>query len=189
MNSEARGRTPTRRSSSSCAANWGCSVLVGRPSGNLTQRGEGVGLEAVARRARYAFLRQTAERLGARYVVTAHTADDQVETILHRIVRGTGIAGLSGMARVRPLGEAATLIRPLLDVRRAEVHRLPRRPGPTVLHRRDERGHATDEEPDPTRVAADAGRALQSPRGRRPAAAGLPGRRSHHPGRRHSSTH
>jgi len=81
----------------------------------------GDGLEAAARRARYDFLQNTAARLGARYVVTAHTADDQAETILHRIIRGTGIAGLSGMARARPLGPAATLIRPLLAFRRVEV--------------------------------------------------------------------
>ena len=79
------------------------------------------GIESAARAARYDFLRQTAERLGARYVVTAHTADDQAETILHRIVRGTGIGGLSGMARARPLGPAVTLIRPLLRVRRDEL--------------------------------------------------------------------
>lgn len=79
------------------------------------------GLEAAARAVRYEFLRQTAERLGARYVVTAHTADDQVETILHRLLRGTGIAGLSGMQRARPLGPACTLIRPLLNFRRADL--------------------------------------------------------------------
>ncbi len=79
------------------------------------------GLEAAARTARYDFLQQTAGRLGARYVVTAHTADDQAETILHRIIRGTGVAGVAGMARVRPLGPAATLIRPLLGFRRAEL--------------------------------------------------------------------
>ena len=79
------------------------------------------GLEAAARKARYDFLRQTARRLGARYVVTAHTADDQAETILHRILRGTGVAGLAGMARVRPLGMDVTLIRPFLAVRREQV--------------------------------------------------------------------
>jgi tRNA(Ile)-lysidine synthase len=81
----------------------------------------GDGLEAAARAVRYDFLRQTAERLGARYVVTAHTADDQAETILHRIVRGTGVAGLAGMRRARTLSPACTLIRPLLGVRRAEL--------------------------------------------------------------------
>jgi tRNA(Ile)-lysidine synthase len=81
----------------------------------------GDGLEAAARAARYQFLRSEAERLGARYVATAHTADDQAETILHRIVRGTGLAGLAGIPRARPLGPAASLIRPLLGVRREEL--------------------------------------------------------------------
>jgi len=80
----------------------------------------GDGLEAAARVARYAFLEQTAARLGARYVATAHTADDQAETILHRILRGTGITGLAGIERTRPLGHA-TLIRPLLAARRSDV--------------------------------------------------------------------
>ncbi|MGW8257637.1 MAG: tRNA lysidine(34) synthetase TilS, partial [Thermoguttaceae bacterium] len=78
------------------------------------------GIEETARRERYAFFRETADRLGARFVVTAHTADDQAETILHRILRGTGIVGLGGMARSRALG-AATLLRPLLNVRRWEI--------------------------------------------------------------------
>jgi tRNA(Ile)-lysidine synthase len=71
--------------------------------------------EEAARDARYEFLQRTAEQIGARYLVTAHTADDQAETVLHRIVRGTGLAGLSGMPRVRRLSEAVTLIRPLLE--------------------------------------------------------------------------
>lgn len=79
------------------------------------------GLEAAARKARYDFFRKTAHRLGARYVVTAHTADDQAETILHRIVRGTGVTGLAGMARARPLGSAVSLMRPFLGIRRREV--------------------------------------------------------------------
>jgi tRNA(Ile)-lysidine synthase len=82
---------------------------------------QGDGLEAAARAERLAFLQAAAERLGARYVVTAHTADDQAETVLHRILRGTGIAGLAGMRRARPLGPAVTLIRPLLAIRRAEI--------------------------------------------------------------------
>jgi tRNA(Ile)-lysidine synthase len=78
-------------------------------------------LEAAARRARYQFLADTAAKVGARYVAVAHTADDQAETILHRILRGTGVGGLAGMRRVRPLSEATTLIRPLLNFRREEV--------------------------------------------------------------------
>lgn len=79
------------------------------------------GLEERARRARYAALTQLAHRLGARYVATGHTADDQAETILHRLLRGTGLAGLAGMARARPLSPATSLVRPLLGVRRAAV--------------------------------------------------------------------
>jgi len=77
--------------------------------------------ENTARQVRYAFFKDTAARSGARYVVTAHTADDQAETILHRIIRGTGIAGLVGMARARPLAPGITLFRPLLGFRRAHV--------------------------------------------------------------------
>ena len=93
---------------------------VGRMDVGRLAAQAGEGLEAAARKARYRFLKQTAGRLGARFVATAHTADDQAETILHRIVRGTGIRGLAGMARARRLGHA-TLVRPLLGVRRAEL--------------------------------------------------------------------
>ena len=103
------------------AADLGVSCEVGRSEpGEMDQTG-GEGLEAVARRARYAFLQRTAHRVGARFVATAHTADDQVETILHRIVRGTGISGLSGMRRARPLGPDVTLLRPMLQFCRSEV--------------------------------------------------------------------
>lgn len=84
-------------------------------------RSSGDGLEAAARAARYDFLQDTAERLGARYVLTAHTADDQIETILHHLLRGTGVAGLAGMHRTRSLGPAVTLVRPMLGMRRADV--------------------------------------------------------------------
>ena len=82
---------------------------------------QGDGIEAAARQARYAFLTEAAHRVGARFVATGHTADDQAETILHRILRGTGIAGLAGSPRTRALSPATTLIRPMLTVRRAEV--------------------------------------------------------------------
>ena len=88
-------------------------------AGRASQAGDGI--EAAARDARYEFLREAAGRRGARYLATGHTRDDQVETILHRILRGTGIAGLSGMPSTRPLGEGLTLVRPLLQISREEV--------------------------------------------------------------------
>jgi tRNA(Ile)-lysidine synthase len=76
----------------------------------------GEGLEAAARRLRYAFLREAAEETGARLVVTAHTADDQAETVLHRLLRGTGLAGMAGIAPARSLVEGIAVVRPLLAV-------------------------------------------------------------------------
>jgi tRNA(Ile)-lysidine synthase len=87
--------------------------------GPVIQRGDG--WEAAARAARYQFLCQTAEHLGARFVAVAHTADDQVETVLHRILRGTGLEGLAGMPSHRPLSPSVTLVRPLLGLSRQEV--------------------------------------------------------------------
>ncbi|MBC7855194.1 MAG: tRNA lysidine(34) synthetase TilS [Pirellulaceae bacterium] len=92
---------------------------VGRSNARSDSTGDGI--EAAARAARYSFLTETAHRIGARYVVTAHTADDQVETVLHRIIRGTGIGGLAGIPRVRELSTATALARPLLAITRAEV--------------------------------------------------------------------
>lgn len=94
---------------------------VGRGDVKTRAAEEGDGVEAAARAARYEFLLSTAERLGARFVVMAHTANDQAETVLHRIVRGTGLAGLAGIPAVRPLSKSVTLVRPLLSIDRAQV--------------------------------------------------------------------
>lgn len=98
----------------------GIECEVGRISVRDEAEKQGDGIEAAARHARYRFLQAAAERFGARFVVTAHTADDQAETILHRIVRGTGVRGLAGMSRVRRLGHAS-LVRPMLNIRRDEL--------------------------------------------------------------------
>jgi tRNA(Ile)-lysidine synthase len=82
---------------------------------------QGDGWEAAARSARYAFLQALAERSGSRFVATAHTANDQVETVLHRILRGTGIEGLAGMAKARALTAGVALVRPMLELERQDV--------------------------------------------------------------------
>jgi len=83
----------------------------------------GEGLEARARRLRYDWLGRTAHERGARHLLVAHTADDQAETILHRALRGTGVAGLSGMKSARRFIDGVALLRPLLGVRRGELRR------------------------------------------------------------------
>lgn len=74
--------------------------------------------EATMRSRRYGFLANTAHRVGARYVATGHTLDDNVETMLHHLFRGTGPAGLAGMPGHRELASDVLLIRPLLSVDR-----------------------------------------------------------------------
>lgn len=84
-------------------------------------RASGNNLENAARQARYAWLAEVAVETGCRFVATGHTADDQAETVLHRLLRGTGLTGLRGIAARRPLQGAVELLRPLLHVTRAEV--------------------------------------------------------------------
>lgn len=81
----------------------------------------GQGIEAAARDQRYRLLAEACDRQGIRYLATAHTRNDQVETILFRILRGTGLRGLSGIPRIRSLSKSITLIRPLLACSRTAV--------------------------------------------------------------------
>ncbi|MCG3125385.1 MAG: tRNA(Ile)-lysidine synthase [Phycisphaerae bacterium] len=87
---------------------------------------DGGSTEQVARRYRYEFLERVALRAGSDRVAVAHHADDQAETILHRVCRGTGLRGLGGMADVRPLrpGAAIMLVRPFLQFRRELIERI-----------------------------------------------------------------
>ncbi len=86
------------------------------------ERRRGVSLQDAARRARLGALAALAEARGARRVALGHQADDQAETVLFRILRGTGLHGLGGIPY-----ERAPFVRPLLDVRRSEILRYLRR--------------------------------------------------------------
>lgn len=78
------------------------------------------GLQAEARTARYAALRQWAEARGIRHLATAHHADDQAETVLMRLQRGSGVSGLGGIRPVRTEGELL-ILRPLLAWTKSEL--------------------------------------------------------------------
>ena len=73
-------------------------------------------LEEAARIARYQFLQATAEEFGTPLIATAHYAADQAETVLHNILRGTGLRGLRGIPERRQLSESVELIRPMLNI-------------------------------------------------------------------------
>lgn len=77
-------------------------------------------LQEAAREARYRLLIEAARKAKACAIVTAHTLDDQAETVLFRLARGSGLAGLGGMARRSALGDLA-LVRPLLEVPKARL--------------------------------------------------------------------
>jgi tRNA(Ile)-lysidine synthase len=79
------------------------------------------GIQAAAREERYKALGRYAVRKGAPWLATAHHIDDQAETVMMRVARGAGVAGLAGVRDRRRLDEAVTVIRPVLGWRRAEL--------------------------------------------------------------------
>ncbi len=88
------------------------------------QKKNRLSLEEAAREVRYGFLAQTAASIDAGYIATGHTLDDQVETILMHIIRGTGVRGLTGLkaaAEWELNGQRFNLIRPLLAVSRNQT--------------------------------------------------------------------
>ena len=119
------------RKSSSKDAKWvadlsaklGFQSVTGRARVAEDARAANDNLEQAAREARYAFLERTAKKVSANYVLTAHTMDDQAETVLMRLMRGSASLGLGGMEALRPLGKNGSikLVRPILWARRSET--------------------------------------------------------------------
>ncbi len=94
----------------------GVELLVGRGDVAGEARRTGRGLEETARRMRYDFLARAAEQAGAQWIATAHTANDNGETLLLHLVRGSGLRGLGGIPPRR-----GKVIRPMLTTTRAQV--------------------------------------------------------------------
>ncbi len=99
------------------AEELGVDFEIGRARVGQRARAAKDNLEQVARRARYEFLKRAARKIGARIIFTAHTMDDQAETVLMRLMRGSGAEGLSGMEAVSVLdgAEGLLLVRPLVS--------------------------------------------------------------------------
>lgn len=97
------------------AESLGILFASGRSDVPRLARDRKVGLEEAGRLARYEFFRLTALQTGCSHIATAHTRDDHVETVLLHLARGTGLAGLAGIAAVQE-----NLVRPLLPFTRAE---------------------------------------------------------------------
>jgi tRNA(Ile)-lysidine synthase len=98
------------------AHRWGARVAPGRGDVRAHRMKTRTSIEAAAREMRYAFLERVAEQTRADAIVTAHSRDDQIETVLMRIRRGAGPRGRRGILSRRGL-----VVRPLLDVARADM--------------------------------------------------------------------
>ncbi len=105
------------------SADWGLSYFQEDVDVAGVARKEGLGIEHAGRKARYAFLASVAEKVGAGTILTAHNANDQVETVLMHLLRGTGLAGLRGILPVAPNPESPSLqvLRPMLNIWREEI--------------------------------------------------------------------
>ncbi len=101
------------------AGKIGLPIQFGRGGVKSYVREHGVSVEEAARKVRYSYLGQAAEALSADRIAVGHTRDDQAETVLMKLMRGAGQAGLAG---IYPRRDA--VIRPLLDVSRDELRDL-----------------------------------------------------------------
>ncbi len=115
------------------AADWGLPCTVERADVPALAAEHGLAFEEAARRARYAFLARVAAEAGAQTIAVGHNADDQAETVLMHVIRGSGLAGLRGMLPKTTLADyrlfqspipnphSLNLVRPLLNVPRADI--------------------------------------------------------------------
>ncbi len=100
------------------AKNWGIAFYLETVE---TQERQAVQTEATAREWRYKVLSAIAQQHNYEYVVTGHTASDRAETLIYNLIRGTGADGLQALTWRRPLVDGIMLVRPLLEITRAET--------------------------------------------------------------------
>jgi len=81
----------------------------------------GGSIEDLARKERYKFLKNTAQLIGASKIALGHTADDQAETVIMRLLRGAGTKGLSGIPPKRKLADGLWIVRPLIEAYRKDI--------------------------------------------------------------------
>lgn len=112
-----------RRLHARCQAEHGARLLFEKERIDTAAqaRAESANLEALARRERYRFLIEVANKHHCACIVTGHTANDQAETVLHRLVRGAGWRGLRGILPRYRLSPTLEIRRPLLSLSRSEV--------------------------------------------------------------------
>jgi tRNA(Ile)-lysidine synthase len=108
---------------------WPCTVAAEDIAALAKERGESV--EQAGRECRFELFERVCLMAGARTVALAHHADDNVETVLHRIFRGTGMRGLGGIRSSRAIrpGSDIRILRPLLPFRRAQIEAYLRKRG------------------------------------------------------------
>ncbi len=103
------------------AQQWQLPVTIERVNVTQIANQQKKSVEDAARTARYRFLQQVARKTHAEKIAVGHNADDQSETVLLHFLRGAGLDGLRGMLPATPMPSAGTLIRPLLEIPRAEI--------------------------------------------------------------------
>ncbi|NLN42380.1 MAG: tRNA lysidine(34) synthetase TilS [Clostridiales bacterium] len=99
------------------AKEWGYKFFLKEAKVSKLAKEWGVSEEEAGRKVRYDFFKEVLDEVGGHRIALAHHRDDQAETILHNIIRGTGLAGLSGIKPVRD----EIFIRPLLEISRKEI--------------------------------------------------------------------
>lgn len=104
----------------SLAESFGCPVEIGELPRQVLSSDQ-AGLEEQARTLRHRFYETAASKLNCPTIALGHSADDQSETVLHHLLRGSGIAGLRGIPAIRQTTSGLKLVRPMLSIRRQQI--------------------------------------------------------------------